>query len=238
MATISTPYEKPPRRFDPFWIGVAIFVALLVAFIAIFDWNWLRGPLARYYSHKTGRDVHISHLDVHPWSFQPRVTIDELTISNPDWAPKGDTASIPKLSVTMKLLPLFIGRLILPRVVVDQRGAKAIRRVVGHRRGPGAVPFGQQRSDERALRRRGFFGERRNSVSAAYRVRYGVGERERQRHDQSGQRNAQHDRTGRAKEHQAGARTGAHHHHGLAEQAVRRHQAGWRHPPKPVRRWA
>jgi uncharacterized protein involved in outer membrane biogenesis len=120
MATISTPYEKPPRRFHPFWIGVAIFVALLVAFIAIFDWNWLRGPLARYYSHKTGRDVHISHLDVHPWSFQPRVTIDDLTISNPDWAPKGDTASIPKLSVTMKLLPLFIGRLILPRVVVDQ----------------------------------------------------------------------------------------------------------------------
>jgi uncharacterized protein involved in outer membrane biogenesis len=120
MATISTPYEKPPRRFPPFWIGVAIFVALLVAFIAIFDWNWLRGPLARYYSHKTGRDVHISHLDVHPWSFQPRVTIDDLTISNPDWAPKGDTASIPKLSVTMKLLPLFIGRLILPRVVVDQ----------------------------------------------------------------------------------------------------------------------
>jgi len=120
MATISTPYEKPPRRFPPFWIGVAIFVALLVAFIAIFDWNWLRGPLARYYSHKTGRDVHLSHLDVHPWSFQPRVTIDDLTISNPDWAPKGDTASIPKLSVTMKLLPLFIGRLILPRVVVDQ----------------------------------------------------------------------------------------------------------------------
>jgi uncharacterized protein involved in outer membrane biogenesis len=64
--------------------------------------------------------VHLSHLDVHPWSFQPRVTIDDLTISNPDWAPKGDTASIPKLSVTMKLLPLFIGRLILPRVVVDQ----------------------------------------------------------------------------------------------------------------------
>lgn len=120
MATISTPYEKPPGRFHPFWIGVAIFVALLVAFIAIFDWNWLRGPLARYYSHKTGRDVHISHLDVHPWSFQPRVTIDDLTISNPDWAPKGDTASIPRLSVTMKLLPLFIGRLILPRVVVDQ----------------------------------------------------------------------------------------------------------------------
>lgn len=120
MATISTGYDPPPRRFRPFWIGVAIFVALLVAFIAVFDWNWLRGPLARYYSHKTGRDVHISHLDVHPWSFQPRVTIDGLTISNPRWAPKGNTANIPKLSVTMKLLPLFIGRLILPRVVVEK----------------------------------------------------------------------------------------------------------------------
>lgn len=50
MATISTGYDPPPRRFRPFWIGVAIFVALLVAFIAVFDWNWLRGPLARYYS--------------------------------------------------------------------------------------------------------------------------------------------------------------------------------------------
>jgi uncharacterized protein involved in outer membrane biogenesis len=46
--------------------------------------------------------------------------MDGLTISNPGWAPKGDTANIPKLSVTMKLLPLLIGRLILPRVVVDQ----------------------------------------------------------------------------------------------------------------------
>lgn len=120
MATISTGYEPPPRRFHPFWIGLAIFVALLIAFVAVFDWNWLRGPLARYYSHKTGRDVRISHLDVHPWSFQPRVTMTGLTISNPQWAPKGDTANIPKLSVTMKLLPLLIGRLILPRVVVDK----------------------------------------------------------------------------------------------------------------------
>jgi uncharacterized protein involved in outer membrane biogenesis len=92
----------------------------LVLFVALFDWNWLRGPLGRYYSHKTGRDVHIAHLDVHPWSFQPKVTMDGLTISNPAWAPRGDMASIPKLSVTMKLLPLLVGRLVLPRVAVDK----------------------------------------------------------------------------------------------------------------------
>lgn len=132
MATISTGYEPPPRRGPHlFWIGFAIFLGLLILLIALFDWNWMRGPVARYLSRQTGREVHIAHLNVHPFSFTPRATVNGLTISNPAWAPKGETANIPKLDVQARLLPLFIGRLVLPRVVVDKPEISLLRDAKG-----------------------------------------------------------------------------------------------------------
>lgn len=131
MATISTSYEPPPRRFGLFWIILALCIGLLIAFVALFDWNWMRGPVARYLSRHSGREVHIAHLNVRLLSFTPRATVDGLTVSNPDWAPKGETADIPRLSVEAKLLPLFIGQLVLPRVVVEKPEISLLRDAQG-----------------------------------------------------------------------------------------------------------
>lgn len=105
----------------PLWAYVlAALAILLVIFILIFDWNWFKSPLARYASRQTGRVVRIDgNLDVHVFSLHPRATIGGLRVSNPAWAPQGDTAQIPKLSMQVTLWPLLRGEFVWERVVAQ-----------------------------------------------------------------------------------------------------------------------
>ncbi|HTT96503.1 MAG TPA: AsmA family protein [Rhizomicrobium sp.] len=113
----------------PVWAYVlAAVAALLVIFIMIFDWNWFKGPLARYASRQTGRVVRIDgNLDVHVFSFHPRATINGLKVSNPDWAPPGDTAQIPKLSVQVSLWPLLRGDFVWEKVIAQSPNISFLR---------------------------------------------------------------------------------------------------------------
>ena len=57
-------------------------IAILVA---IWDWNWFRGPVARIASARMHRQVTITgDLRVHLWSWQPSATVDGVHIANPD----------------------------------------------------------------------------------------------------------------------------------------------------------
>ncbi len=53
----------------------------LLLFVAIFDWNWFRGPLERYLSESSGRPVTIGHLDVE-LALPPRIIISDIAIGN------------------------------------------------------------------------------------------------------------------------------------------------------------
>ncbi|HVE88543.1 MAG TPA: hypothetical protein VNA44_02490, partial [Burkholderiaceae bacterium] len=52
--------QSSRKRRWPWVLGA--FVLALVLFIAIFDWNWFRGPLERKLSESTGRPVTIGYL--------------------------------------------------------------------------------------------------------------------------------------------------------------------------------
>jgi len=99
-------------------IGGSIVAALIMAvvlFLLLFDWDWLRGPISRYASARTGREVRIEgHLRVHPWSWTPGAEVGGLRIGNPKWAGSGDLAYIKEIDLRARLLPLFIGQLDLP----------------------------------------------------------------------------------------------------------------------------
>jgi uncharacterized protein involved in outer membrane biogenesis len=109
----------------------AIFLglALLVAFVvAIWDWNWFRGPLARMASARMHREVTISgDLDVHPWSWNPSATLSGVHIANPDWAGKDRMADIGRIGVRVRLVPLFSGHLDLRRLEFDQPSVRLYR---------------------------------------------------------------------------------------------------------------
>jgi len=107
-------------------IGLALLGAILV-FILVFDWNWLRGPLASAASAKLNRPVAIEgDLDVHPWSFTPRAEINGLRIGQPSWA-RGDMAVVERVAVEVELLPLFVGRVVLPLVEIDKPNVSLMR---------------------------------------------------------------------------------------------------------------
>jgi uncharacterized protein involved in outer membrane biogenesis len=122
-----------PRR--PPWVRIALAVLVLaiVVFLILFRWDWLRGPLARYLSGRLHRPVAITgHLSVHPWSWTPQATVTGLVIGEAPWAGKAPLASLPRLTVQAKILPLiFRGQLILPLVEADRPSADLERDAQG-----------------------------------------------------------------------------------------------------------
>lgn len=101
------------------WTGISLagLVVLLLLILAWVDWNRLKGPIERMVSARSGRTVTIEGpLDVHIWSLTPRASVEGLVLGNPPWETNRPMLRIDKLTVQMKLLPLFIGDVILPRV--------------------------------------------------------------------------------------------------------------------------
>lgn len=94
--------------------GLFVLILLLLAFA---DWNRLKGPIERVASARSGRAVKIDGpLDVHIWSLTPRASVERLVVGNPPWEADRPMVRVDRLNVQIKLLPLFVGDIILPRV--------------------------------------------------------------------------------------------------------------------------
>jgi uncharacterized protein involved in outer membrane biogenesis len=104
------------------WIGgtlAGLFVALLL-FLAFFDWNSLRQPLANLITRKTGFAATIAgDLIVHPWSLNPSITVNGLRVVNPVWAERTPIFAARAITVQINLPRLLIGQIVLPRVQLD-----------------------------------------------------------------------------------------------------------------------
>lgn len=101
------------------WIalGVGGVLVLLVAILALIDWNRLKGPVERMASSRWGRPVKIEGpLEVHIWSWTPRARVRGLVVGNPPWEAGKPMARLESLDISVKLLPLLKGDVILPRV--------------------------------------------------------------------------------------------------------------------------
>jgi len=113
--------------------AVAAAVALsVILFLAVFDWNMLRGPIGRYASAQTGRTVVLAgDLNVRLLTWTPRVDVNDLRIGNPAWGPKENMAEIGALTLSARLLPLLSGRLVVPLVAVDRPNIALLRDAQG-----------------------------------------------------------------------------------------------------------
>jgi len=115
MATL---WRRTPRPVRIVGIIVAVFIAGLLLFALLFDWNLLRGPLARIASRDLHRDLQIDHLAVQLWQRTPSVTVDGLRIANPSWAP-GNMLDVASITMAIEPWRLLTGRLVLARLQID-----------------------------------------------------------------------------------------------------------------------
>jgi AsmA family protein len=114
-------------------IGAAAVLALIVL-VALFQWNWLRGPLGWAISGRLHRPVSINgDLHVHPWSGSPWASVEGLRIGNPPWAGGGAMATAPKVTVRWKWKPLLARRIVLPLARIDAPTVRLIRDASGRR---------------------------------------------------------------------------------------------------------
>lgn len=135
MSAVAKSPDGPPRKpWRPGWpAAVAGLVVLaIVLFLALFDWNMLRGPIGRYASARTGRAVVLSgDLEVRLLTLTPRVEIGGLAIGNPEWAPKANMAEIGPVAVSVRLPSLLRGQVILPLVAIRNPRLTLVRDAQG-----------------------------------------------------------------------------------------------------------
>ena len=131
------PEFRKPSRKTLYWVGgvvagLAVIVAILVA---IWDWNWFRGPVERYASARLNRQVTIAgDIDAHLLSWQPRVTVAGVRIANPAWAPsKEPLAELERITVQVRLIPLLYGNVDLRLLRFDKPNLRLYADAKGRR---------------------------------------------------------------------------------------------------------
>ncbi len=114
----------PWPRIGAWASGVfGVLVATLLLFLTFADWNALRGPISRFASAATGREISIQgDLDVDPWRLNPRIRVEGLHIGNPaQFRDRGEFAVVNNAEATVRWLPLLVGHLDFVRL--DLNGA-------------------------------------------------------------------------------------------------------------------
>lgn len=116
------------------WI-TALVLGLIVTFIVILyflDWNEMRGPIGRYLSHRTGREVRLDgNLSVKLFSWQPSVDAQQVYVGNPQWVGTPQAAKVREFRLEARLIPLIFGELVLPVVKIDDADILLVRDETG-----------------------------------------------------------------------------------------------------------
>ena len=107
-----------------------LFAALITLYFL--DWNQMRGPIGRYASARTGREVRIDgNLKVDLFRWQPHVEVGGLYIGNPSWAGQAARRRDQPGGGRIPPGPAIFGHLILPLVELDQPDVLVVRDASG-----------------------------------------------------------------------------------------------------------
>jgi len=112
------------------WTGIALAALLLALVLALYflDWNTMRGPIGRWLSHRYDREVRIDgNLQVKLFTWQPKIDVGDLYVGNPAWVKTLQGANLSHAHVEIRLLPLFLGRLIMPVLDLERPNVLVVR---------------------------------------------------------------------------------------------------------------
>ncbi|MEA9580191.1 AsmA family protein [Xanthomonas nasturtii] len=141
-STAATPSARTARR-RRWLIGLGSVVAIVTILLLLFDWNWLRGPVERMVSVKTGRVFHLGHLDV---DLGRTITVrgERLQLGNAAWSKRGAMAELNAAEIDVELWPLLRGKVRLPEIRLDQ---PTVLLEAGNETHPGNWVFDTQKGD-------------------------------------------------------------------------------------------
>lgn len=124
-----------PWRRIGIWTGgvFGVLVVALVLFVGFADWNALKGPISRFASAASGREIVIrGDLDVEPWSLTPVFRVTNTSIGNPErFHDRGVFAQVERAEAAVQLSPLLIGRLDITRLEVNGADVSLYRNAEG-----------------------------------------------------------------------------------------------------------
>lgn len=126
---------RRPGRHEKIAATVTLaLIALIVVFLMLFDWNWLRGPIGRWASAKYDREIVLKgDLDVTLFSWTPSAHIRDLHVGGPDWAKEKDTLTVEDAVASVRLAPLLSGRVEMPLVQITRPEVVLIATADGRR---------------------------------------------------------------------------------------------------------
>ena len=121
---MNTSVPATVRKHSAWWVrllaGMAVLIVLLAVLVVFFPWDWLRGPVNRYVSERTGRQFEITRrLDVKVGR-TTRVVADGIEFANPAWARDPYLVKAEAAEFEIKLWPLLRGQVELPVVSLRQ----------------------------------------------------------------------------------------------------------------------
>ncbi|WP_235306096.1 AsmA family protein [Stenotrophomonas sp. CFBP 13724] len=90
-------------------------LAAILLLIALWDWNWFKGPVERAVQAKTGRALHIGNLDV-DLGRVTTIRADSITFANAEWAKQPKMASADRVEIDVRVWPLLWGSVQLPEI--------------------------------------------------------------------------------------------------------------------------
>lgn len=106
------------RHFLKWGGGILLALVLLIAFaVLVFDWNWLRGPITRMATEKSGRVLAISG-DFKVKLGWPNAHLQAANVSfaNPPWAKAGPMVSVENVEASISLPQLLRKKIVFPEV--------------------------------------------------------------------------------------------------------------------------
>lgn len=113
---------RRPGRHEKIAASVTlVLIALIVVFLMLFEWNWLRGPIGRWASAKYDREIVLQgDLDVKLFSWTPSAHIRDVRVGGPEWAKEKDTLVVEDALASVRFLPLLSGQVEMPLVQITR----------------------------------------------------------------------------------------------------------------------
>lgn len=106
----------PRRRMRAVLAVLAVVAAALAVLIALWDWNWFKGPVQTRVSAATGREFRIGgDLDV-DLGWTSTITLGQPTLGNVPWARERLMGSADSLQLRLELKPLLKRQVVIPEI--------------------------------------------------------------------------------------------------------------------------